>query len=102
MEFEFVTVDGVSCWTWRDMDFLPYAWLEQSDLPTLPLPFYVEDIHPDCGIGFESEGEERKTNEIILPRSFDELKLDKDLRKDLRRIEKKNAATTIVANEKDG
>ena len=102
MEFEKVFLeDGGFYWTWRDVDFMPYAWLEEKDLTKLPLPFYVQDIHPDCPVGFECEGEESKTNEILLPDSFEELKLDNDLRKDLRRIEKKNSSTEIVPNEKN-
>lgn len=100
MEFEKITVEhGVYYWTWRDVDFLPYAWLEKSDLKELPLPFYLQDIHPDSPVGFPCEGEESKTNEIILPRSFEELHLAVDLRKDLKRVEKKNAGTKIVPNE---
>ena len=100
MEFEKVFVEsGIFYWAWRDSDFLPYAWLEEKDLEKLPLPLYVQDIHPDSPVGFECEGEESKTNEIILPRSFDELRLDADLRKDLRRVEKKNSSTRIVENE---
>ncbi|MFH1056939.1 MAG: GNAT family N-acetyltransferase [Candidatus Micrarchaeota archaeon] len=102
MEFEKIVVEpGVFYWTWRDVDFLPYAWLEERDLKKLPLPFYLEDIHPDSPVGFPCEGEESKTNEIILPRSFEGLKLTPDLRKDLRRVEKKNSSTQIVSNEKN-
>lgn len=102
MEFEKIVLEpGVFYWTWRDVDFMPYAWLEESDLKKLPLPFYLQDIHPDSPVGFECEGDESKTNEILLPRSFEELRLDADLRKDLRRVEKKNSSTRIVANEKN-
>jgi hypothetical protein len=102
MEFEKSFVEpGIFYWTWRDLDFLPYAWLEERDLKKLPLPFYLQDIHPDSPVGFPCEGEESKTNEIILPRSFEELNLDKDLRKDLRRVEKKNSSTQIVSNEEN-
>ncbi len=100
IEFEKVLVEhGAFYWTWRDVDFLPYAWLEEGDLAKLPHPFYLCDIHPDSPVGFPCEGEESKTNEIILPRSFGELRLTADLRKDLRRVEKKNSSTRIVPNE---
>ena len=102
MEFEKIFVEpDIFYWTWRDVDFLPYAWLEERDLKKLPLPFYLDDIHPDSPVGFPCEGEESKTNEIILPRSFEELHLTQDLRKDLRRVEKKNSSTRIVSNEKN-
>lgn len=100
MEFEKTALEtGESYWTWRDVDFLPYAWLAEDELGALPRPIYIEDIHPDCHVGFPSESEEGKTNEILLPNSFDELRLDPGLRKDLRRVEKKNASTHIAANE---
>ncbi len=101
MEFEKILLGpDVFYWTWKDVDYLPYAWLEESDLKHLPHPFYVHDIHPDCPVGFRTEGEESRTNEIPLPHSFDQLRLSPDLRKDLRRVEKKNADTRIVSNEK--
>lgn len=101
MEFEKINLPpGFSYWTWRDIDFLPYAWLGETDVDALPLPFYVEDIHPDCPVGFACEGEHSKTNEILLGSSFAELRLDSDLRKDLRRIGKKNVGTAMVPNEK--
>lgn len=88
-------------WTWRDLPFLPYAWLEEKDLKTLPTPFILTEIHPDCLLGFETEEKEEFTNIIELTDSFDKLKLDKSLRKDLKRVEKKNVNVKIVYNEKD-
>ena len=102
LEFEKILIEpGIFYWTWRDLDFLPYAWLEERDLKKLPLPFYLYDIHPDSPIGFPCEGEESKTNEINLPRSFEDLRLTADLRKDLRRVEKKNSSTRTVPNEEN-
>ena len=102
VEFEKVNLEqGVFYWTWRDVDFLPYAWLEERDCRKLPLPFYLHDIHPDSPVGFPCEGEETKTNELLLPGSFEQLRLTPDLRKDLRRVEKKNSGTRIVENEKN-
>ena len=102
VEFEKIFLEpDIFYWTWRDVDFLPYAWLDERDLKKLPLPFYLQDIHPDSPVGFPAEGEESKTNEILLPPSFEELGLTADLRKDLRRVEKKNSSTRIVANEKN-
>ncbi|MBU1939147.1 GNAT family N-acetyltransferase, partial [Candidatus Micrarchaeota archaeon] len=92
---------GAFFWTWRDLPFMPYAWLEKKDLETLPRPFFLEEIDPKCRIGFESEGDEAATNIIKLPKSFERLNLKPDLRKDLRRIEKKNADTRIVFNEEN-
>lgn len=101
MDFQkIVLLSGAFYWTWRDVDFLPYAWLEEKNLESLPRPFYLQDLHPDCPVGFHCEGEESKTNEIILPGSFEQLSIHKDLLKDLRRIEKKNAETRLVRNEK--
>ena len=101
MDFQKVVLpSGAFYWTWRDVDFFPYAWLEEKNLESLPSPFYLPDVHPDCPVGFRCEGEESKTNEIILPGSFEQLSLHKDLFKDLRRIEKKNAETRLVRNEK--
>ena len=102
MDFEKVKVNKkIFYWTWRYLDFLPYAWLEKKDLKNLPTPFIVTEIHPDCQVGFETEEKEWFTNIIKLPDSFDKLKLDKDLRKDLKRVEKKNENITLIYNEKD-
>lgn len=102
MEFEKIKIDKkLFYWTWRDLPFLPYAWLEEKDLKSLPTPFLLNEIHPDCYIGFETEEKEDFTNIIKLTDSFDKLNLDKNLRKDLKRIEKKNADVKIIYNEKD-
>lgn len=103
MEFVKVNVENTKLfyWTWRDLPFLPYAWLDKKDLKTLPTPFFLSEIHPDCPVGFESEEQDEFTNIIELPDSFDKLKLDKDLRKDLKRVENKNVDTKLVYNEKN-
>lgn len=103
MEFVKIHIKGTELfyWTWRDLPFLPYACLEGVDLEKLPKPFFLSEIHPDCPIGFETKNKDEYTNIIELPKSFDELKMDNNLRKDLRRIEKKNADLKIVFNEKD-
>ena len=88
-------------WTWRDLPFLPYAWLDEKDLKTLPKPFLLEEIHPDCSIGFEEKDPEYATNIIKLEDNFDKLNLDSSLRKDLKRVEKKNVDVRIAYNEKD-
>lgn len=104
MKMEFMKVvnsNKTFYWTWKDLDYLPYAWLDKKDLKTLPTPFYIFSIHPDCPIGFESEEKDELTNIIPLPDSFDKLKLDNDFRKDLKRVEKKNEGLRLVYNEKD-
>jgi hypothetical protein len=88
-------------WTWKDLDYLPYAWLDKKDLKTLPTPFIIISIHPDCPVGFISEEKDELTNIIELPDIFEKLKLDNDLRKDLKRVEKKNENIKLVYNEKD-
>jgi hypothetical protein len=88
-------------WTWEDLDYLPYAWLDKKDLKTLPTPFLIISIHPDCPIGFESDEKDELTNIIPLSDSFDKLKIDNDLRKDLKRVEKKNESIKLVYDEKD-
>ena len=88
-------------WTWEDLDYLPYAWLDKKDLKNLPLPFYIISLRPDCPVGFVSDEADQLTNIIELPDSFDKLKLDNDFRKDLKRVEKKNEGLRLVYNEKD-
>lgn len=102
MEFEKVKIDKKDFyWTWRDLSFLPYAWIDKKDLKNLPKPFYLAEIHPDCSVGFETKEKDEFTNIIELADSFDKLKLDNDLRKDLKRVDKKNSEVKIVYNEKD-
>lgn len=103
MEFVKVRFEGSKLfyWTWRDLPFLPYAWLNEDDLEKLPRPFFLSEIHPDCPIGFETKYKDEHTNIIKLSDSFEKLKLDKDLRKDLKRVEKKNSDLRIVMNEKN-
>jgi hypothetical protein len=102
MEFEKVKINRkLFYYTWKDLPFLPYAWLEEKDLKTLPIPFLLIEIHPDCPLGFETEEKDEFTNIIELTDSFDKLKLDKNLKKDLKRVEKKNADVKIVYNEKN-
>jgi len=103
MEFKKINIKGIKeyYWTLKDIDFIPYAWLDKKDIENLPKPFFVEDIHPDCPIGLKSESNEYLTNIIELPDSFEKINMDKDLRKDLRRVEKKNSDLIVVFNEKD-
>ncbi len=103
MEFEKVKLEGFKgyYWTWLDYPYFPYSWLDEKDLKDLKKPFFLTDIRPDCPIGFESKDKEKYTNIIALPSSFEELKMDKDLRKDLRRVESKNSDLKLVLNEKN-
>jgi len=103
MEFIKVPIKGAKWfyWTWRDIWFFPYSCLEKEDLKNLPKPFLLTEIHPDCPIGFETKEKESYTNIIRLPKSFDEIKMDNSLRKDLRRVEKKNVDLKITYNEND-
>ena len=102
MEFEKVKIkENGYYWTLKDIDFIPYAWLNKEDLKDLPKPFFLSDIHPDCPIGFKTKDKENLTNIIELPDSFEKIKMDKDLRRDLRRVEKKNSELRIVFNEKN-
>jgi len=102
MKFEKVKLNKkLFYWAWKDLPFLPYAWLEEKELKTLPTPFFLTEIHPNCHIGFESKEKDELTNIIKLPDSFEKLELDKNLRKDLKRVEKKNAGVRIVYNEKN-
>ena len=102
MEFEKIKInEKENYWTLKDIDFILYAWLDEKDLKDLPKPFFLSDIHPDCPIGFKSKDRKNLTNIIKLPDSFEEIKMDKDLRKDLRRVDKKNFDLRIVLNEKD-
>ncbi|MBN2127531.1 MAG: GNAT family N-acetyltransferase [Candidatus Diapherotrites archaeon] len=88
-------------WTLFDYGILPYSELEEKDIESLPTPFFLFDLHPDSKIGFVSNRADSVTNIITLTESFESLKIDSDLRKDLKRIEKKNADTTIIENEEN-
>lgn len=102
MEFEKIIINKkLFYYTWRDLPYLPYSWLEEKDLKNLPKPFFLSEIHPDCPIGFISKEKDELTNIIDLPDSFDKLKIDNDLRKDLKRIKKKNADVKLIYNDKD-
>src|SRR3989338_7461800 len=103
MKFVKIRIKGTKLfyWTWLDLPFLPYAWLDEKDLKSLPTPFFLSEIHPDCPIGFETKEKDEYTNIIELPDSFDKIKMYSDLRKDLRRVEKKNADLRLVYNEKN-
>ncbi len=102
MEFEKVKIDkNHFYWTWKDLPYLPYAWLDKKDLKTLPKPFLLTEIHPDCPIGIKNDEKDGFTNIIKLEDDFDKLNLDKDLKKDLKRVEKKNTEIKISYNEVD-
>ena len=101
INFEKIKVKGGFYWAWKDSDYLPYGWLEEKDLEDLPTPFFVRSLHPDSPVGFKTEENDELTNIIELPDSFDKLKIDNDLRKDLKRVEKKNEEIKLVYNEKD-
>ncbi|MFH1239588.1 MAG: GNAT family N-acetyltransferase [Candidatus Diapherotrites archaeon] len=102
MELEKIThPDGLYYWRWINTDYLPYGWLEESELKDLPVPFLMLYIHPDCKVGVVTELKDEITNIIPLTTSFAELKIDPDLRKDLRRIEHKNENTKIIFNEEN-
>src|SRR3989344_1396249 len=101
MEFVKVKVGKGYYYTWKDLPFLPYARLDKKDLKNLPKPFFLSDIHPDCPVGFKTKEKDSYTNIIKLPDNFEKIKMDKDLRKDLKRVEKKNSDLRIVLNEKN-
>ncbi|HRZ85215.1 MAG TPA: GNAT family N-acetyltransferase [Candidatus Paceibacterota bacterium] len=103
MEFQKEEIDGTNLyyWTWKDNFIMPYAWLEKKDLKKLPEPCLIIEIHPDCPIGLNTKEIDEFTNIIELPDSFEKIKINNDLRKDLKRVEKKNENVKIVYNEKD-
>jgi hypothetical protein len=86
-------------WTLKDYGIFPYSKLNKKNLSELPEPFFLFDLHPDSKIGFVSNRADSVTNIIVLKNSFEELKLDKYLRKDLKRIEKKNSEINLIENE---
>lgn len=102
MEFSKVRVTkNFSYYTWKYFHFYPYAWLDKEDLNNLPKPFLLIEIDPKCSIGNEMEEKDEVTNIIKLTDSFDKLNIDNDLRKDLKRVEKKNENLKLVYNEPD-
>ncbi len=91
-EFRRVRLDRThGYWGFRDDWFVPYVWLEERDIPRLPLPFVTFSLHYDCPVGRILDDPEMRTNIIPLPESPDALALSSDFRKDLRRIAKLNA-----------
>ena len=102
LEFAKIRVTkNFSYYTWKDFHFFPYAWLDKEDLKTLPTPFLLIEIDPKCPIGNDMEEKDEVTNIIKLTNTFDELNIDNDLRKDLKRVEKKNEDLRLVYNEPD-
>ncbi|MBW2972611.1 GNAT family N-acetyltransferase [Candidatus Woesearchaeota archaeon] len=95
--------DGTSYWTLKDIWFTPYGSLTAEEVKDAPVPFYVCELHPDNALGFETGEADEFTNMLLLPGSFEELaaRIDPDLRKDLRRVERKNAEVKIVFNRKE-
>ncbi|MFH1390776.1 MAG: GNAT family N-acetyltransferase [Candidatus Diapherotrites archaeon] len=101
MEFEKFEKDGSSYWHWKYEDYLPYVKPTKEDIKNAPRPFILRDIPADWPIGFVNTSPDGLTNIIKLEDSFEKLPIDPDLRKDLRRIDRKNAETRIVNNEKN-
>ena len=101
MEFQKVEKDEFSYWVWLDEDYLPYINPTEEDIKNAPKPLLLRDINPNSKIGFETQDPESYSNTITLKNSFEELDIDSDLRKDLKRIEKKNEQIKIIANEPD-
>ncbi|HZX19938.1 MAG TPA: GNAT family N-acetyltransferase [archaeon] len=99
MEFFKVTGHGFEYWVWLDEDYLPYIRPTEKDIKDAPKPLLLRDIPPEWPIGFETTDPDSFTNVIPLKNSFDELKIDSDLKKDLKRVEKKNENTKIILNE---
>jgi hypothetical protein len=100
MEFEKVRINkNLYYWTWKDFPFFSYGWLEEKDLKNLPTPFLLIEIDPKCRLGFDMEESDEVTNIIKLEDNFEKLKIDNDLRKDLKRVEKKNEELRLVYNE---
>ena len=101
MEFEKIQKEGFHYWVWTEEDFLPYAWPSEKDIRAAPKPLMLRDLHPDYPMGFEYDDQEEAMNVSGLGKTFEEIRMDNDLRKDLRRVEKKNAETELVQNEKN-
>ncbi len=90
---EFMKVRGnAKCayWTHKYMWYYPYIWLNEEDIPRLPVPFVAFDIHYDCPLGRPGHDSEAITNIIALPEKREGLLLKPDLRKDLKRIARLN------------
>ncbi len=88
-------------WVWLDEDYFPYVKPTEKDIFDAPKPILIRDLPPEYFIGFDTADPESFTNTIPLTNSFESLKIDSDLRKDLRRIDKKNESTRVVINEVD-
>ena len=94
LEFQYVTRDdGNGYWTLKDTWFLPYPSITSEETKKVPVPFYLYGLKPDSPLGWPTEDPDEFTNVLDLPRSFSELDLTSDHRKDLKRIEKKNEHT---------
>lgn len=93
---------GPDYWTLKDNWFIPYGRLTAEEAKKVPVPFYVCELHPDNEIGFVAEDADEFTNLLELPGSFAELaaRISPNLRKDLRRVEKKNAGVKVIFNRK--
>jgi hypothetical protein len=88
-------------WTLSDSWFFPCTRLTAKETLSLPTPFFVYGLPPDNKIGSFTKDLDEFTNKIPLKGSFDELDIDNDLRKDLKRIEKKNLNCRLIFNKKD-
>jgi len=88
-------------WVWLDEDYFPYLTPSEKDISDAPKPLLLRDLPPDYFLGFDSTNPDCITNTIPLTNSFESLKINPDLRKDLRRIEKINASTRIIVNEEN-
>lgn len=98
-EFRRVRLDRThGYWGFRDDWFVPYVWLDERDIPRLPLPFVTFSLHYDCPVGRILDDPEMRTNIIPLPESPEALALSSDLRKDIRRIARINADLTFRDN----
>jgi hypothetical protein len=73
----------------------------KEEAAALPVPFYAYGLETDSEVGFFTADPDEFTNMIPLPDYFDELEIDADFRKDLRRVEKKNAEVRLVPGSKD-
>ena len=98
-EFRRVRLDRThGYWGFKDDWFVPYVWLEERDIPRLPLPFATFSLHYDSPVGRVSADPEMLTNIIPLPDAPGALALQSDLRKDLRRVTRLNSDLTFREN----